>query len=59
VVHAQPGARVEAGTPLLVMEAMKMELTVRAPQAGVVAELRAAAGEFVEADAVLAVVAAE
>jgi 3-methylcrotonyl-CoA carboxylase alpha subunit len=30
-----------------------MELTLRAPQAGRVAELRAAVGEFVEADTVL------
>jgi 3-methylcrotonyl-CoA carboxylase alpha subunit len=35
-----------------------MELTVKAPRDGVVSELRAVAGDFVEADAVLAVVAA-
>ncbi|HET6396947.1 MAG TPA: acetyl-CoA carboxylase biotin carboxyl carrier protein subunit, partial [Pseudoxanthomonas sp.] len=59
LVRAAAGEPVEAGAPLLVMEAMKMELTVKAPRAGVVSELRAAAGDFVEADAVLAVVAAE
>ena len=36
------------------MEAMKMELALKAPRDGVVAEVRATAGEFVEADAVLA-----
>jgi len=46
---------VAAGQPLLVMEAMKMELALKAPREGVVVELRAVAGEFVEADAVLAV----
>ncbi len=52
-VHAQPRATVAEGEVLLVMEAMKMELTLRAPRAGVVAEIRHAAGDFVEADAVL------
>jgi 3-methylcrotonyl-CoA carboxylase alpha subunit len=36
-----------------VIEAMKMELSLKAPRAGTVAEVRAAAGDFVEADAVL------
>ena len=36
------------------LEAMKMELALKAPRAGIVAELRAQAGDFVEADAVLA-----
>ncbi|MCH6484363.1 acetyl/propionyl/methylcrotonyl-CoA carboxylase subunit alpha [Pseudoxanthomonas sp. LH2527] len=53
VVKARVGDSVDAGQELLVMEAMKMELAVRAPRAGVVAELRAAAGDFVEADTVL------
>ena len=35
------------------MEAMKMELSLKAPRAGKIAELRATVGEFVEADAVL------
>ena len=58
LVKAHAGQAVSAGSELLVMEAMKMELTVRAPRDGVVAELRAAAGDFVEADAVLAIVSA-
>ena len=35
------------------MEAMKMELSLKAPRDGAIAEVRAAAGDFVEADAVL------
>ncbi|MBO9547412.1 biotin/lipoyl-containing protein, partial [Caulobacter sp.] len=57
LVKASPGQAVAAGAELLVMEAMKMELTVRAPRDGVVSELRAMAGDFVEADTVLAIVA--
>jgi 3-methylcrotonyl-CoA carboxylase alpha subunit len=47
------GDAVEEGQELGVMEAMKMELSLKAPRAGVVAELRAAAGDQVEGDAVL------
>ncbi|KAF1717644.1 3-methylcrotonyl-CoA carboxylase [Pseudoxanthomonas yeongjuensis] len=54
VLKASPGQAVVAGQELLVIEAMKMELAIRSPRDGVVAELRAAAGDFVEADAVLA-----
>ena len=52
-VQVAAGAEVGAQQALLVMEAMKMELTLRAPQAGRIAELRAVVGEFVEADTVL------
>jgi propionyl-CoA carboxylase alpha chain len=44
---------------LLWLEAMKMEHTISAPAAGVLAELRVAAGQQVEVGAVLAVVQAE
>ena len=53
VVKAKPGGKVEAGQELLVMEAMKMELSLKSPQAAIIASLHAQAGEFVEADAVL------
>src|SRR5690606_5757604 len=52
-VHVAEGDSVSSGQPLLVMEAMKMELTLRAPADGQVAVLAAVAGEFVEADVVL------
>jgi 3-methylcrotonyl-CoA carboxylase alpha subunit len=44
---ATPGAKVSRGTPLLVMEAMKMEHTIVAPADGVVAELLYAVGDQV------------
>ena len=53
LVKARPGDAVIAGQELLVIEAMKMELSLKAPRDGTVAEVRAAAGDFVEADAVL------
>ena len=54
LVQAKPGDAVHTGDVVLVIEAMKMELALKAPRDGVIAELRAQAGEFVEADAVLA-----
>jgi 3-methylcrotonyl-CoA carboxylase alpha subunit len=54
MIKAKPGETVAAGQELLVIEAMKMELAIKSPRAGVMAELRAVAGDFVEADAVLA-----
>jgi acetyl/propionyl-CoA carboxylase alpha subunit len=50
------GDSVEAGDVLLVMEAMKMELTVSATSAGAVSAVSVAAGETVDAGAVLVVV---
>jgi 3-methylcrotonyl-CoA carboxylase alpha subunit len=44
---AEPGARVEKGAPLLVLEAMKMEHTVLAPRAGVVRSFRFEPGDQV------------
>ena len=53
VVRVKAGDTVKAGEEVLVMEAMKMELALKAPRDGVISELRALAGDFVEADAVL------
>jgi propionyl-CoA carboxylase alpha chain len=47
---------VAQGAPLVVLEAMKMEHTVRAPAAGTVRALHVAVGEQVDADRLLAVV---
>ena len=58
LVKTKPGADVAEGEDMLVMEAMKMELTLRAPRAGRVDSVQAAAGDFVEADAVLVRLAA-
>ncbi|MHB8911792.1 MAG: acyl-CoA carboxylase biotin carboxyl carrier protein subunit, partial [Lysobacter sp.] len=57
VVRTTIGAQVEAGQELIVIEAMKMELSLKAPRAGTVIEVRAAAGDFVDADAVLVALA--
>ncbi len=46
-VMAKAGARVTKGTPLLVLEAMKMEHTISAPSDGLVKDVRCAAGDQV------------
>ncbi|NKQ58090.1 ATP-grasp domain-containing protein [Amycolatopsis sp. K13G38] len=56
VVKAAMGETVSAGTPLVVVEAMKMEHTVVAPVDGVVSEVRVQAGQQVALDETLAVV---
>ena len=53
VVKAKAGDTVAEGQELIVMEAMKMELSLRAPRAAKIEALNASVGEFVEADAVL------
>ncbi|WP_244930543.1 biotin carboxylase N-terminal domain-containing protein [Nocardioides sp. W7] len=55
-VAVAAGERVEAGQPVLVLEAMKMQHTVSAPHAGVVAAISVEAGTQVASGAVLAVV---
>jgi acetyl/propionyl-CoA carboxylase alpha subunit len=57
-VAVAEGALVSAGDVLVVLEAMKMEHSVKSPDAGVVAELLVSVGEQVDADQVLAVVSA-
>jgi 3-methylcrotonyl-CoA carboxylase alpha subunit len=54
-VLAAPGAVVEKGAPLLVLEAMKMEHTIAAPFSGRVAQVCFQAGEQVEEGAALVV----
>ncbi|MEM9611888.1 MAG: biotin carboxylase N-terminal domain-containing protein [Actinomycetota bacterium] len=55
LVSVEVGERVEAGQALVVMEAMKMEHTVVAPEDAVVAEVRCAVGDQVDNGAVLVV----
>ncbi len=55
-VHAAVGDSVDAGQPVLVLEAMKMQHAVNAPHAGVVTEIDVAVGRQVAAGDVLAVV---
>jgi 3-methylcrotonyl-CoA carboxylase alpha subunit len=47
-INVAPGDRVGHGDALVVLEAMKMELLVRAPAAGVVRALHCAEGELVQ-----------
>ncbi len=53
VVKVKDGDTVEQGQELLVMEAMKMELSLKAPHATIIASVHAEVGEFIEADAIL------
>jgi len=55
-ILAAMGQEVAAGAPLVVLEAMKMEHTVRAPDAGTVRALHVAVGDQVDAERLLAVV---
>jgi biotin carboxyl carrier protein len=55
-VLVAPGAQVAARQGLVVVEAMKMENELRAPNAGTVREVRAVEGASVEAGAVLVVI---
>ncbi len=50
---AQPGQKVEKGTPLLILEAMKMEHTITAPATGTLKAFCYAAGEQVSDGAAL------
>jgi 3-methylcrotonyl-CoA carboxylase alpha subunit len=46
-IHVAKGQTVAKGTPLLIMEAMKMEHTIAAPEAGLVEELLYQVGDQV------------
>ena len=53
-VEASVGQKVEAGDAVVIIEAMKMEIPVVAPEAGTVASIDVAVGDAVESGAVLA-----
>ncbi|MEA1015019.1 acetyl/propionyl/methylcrotonyl-CoA carboxylase subunit alpha [Sphingosinicella sp. LY1275] len=52
-LHVAEGDRVEAGQPLAVVEAMKMENILRAEKAGIVAKVDAKPGDSLAVDAVI------
>ena len=58
-VLVQPGDHVARNAPLVVIEAMKMEITLRAPMAGRIAELRHAVNDMVEEGTELVTFAAD
>jgi 3-methylcrotonyl-CoA carboxylase alpha subunit len=47
-VLVQPGSTVARGTPLVILEAMKMELPLRAPHDGVIASVACQEGDLVQ-----------
>ena len=53
-IKVQPGTPVKRGQVVLVLEAMKMENEIVAPQDGTVASVNVTVGEMVEPGAVLA-----
>ena len=53
-VPTSGGQRVEAGDTVIIIEAMKMEIPVVAPEAGTIASIDVAVGDAVESGAVLA-----
>lgn len=58
-IAVEAGQRVAAGDPLVIVEAMKMEIAVPAPCAGEIVEIRAAPGRTVRSGDTVAVIRAE
>ena len=55
-IEANTGATVKAGDPIVILEAMKMEIPVVAPEDGTVASINVAVGDAVESgDVVLCI----
>ena len=55
-IEAGEGTAVKKGDPVVVIEAMKMEIPMAAPADGTVASIEVAVGDMVEAGAVLAII---
>jgi biotin carboxyl carrier protein len=49
----KPGDKIEAGQPIMIIEAMKMENEIRAPQAGVIEEITVQPGKSIQAGELL------
>ena len=54
-IEVEAGAQVQEGDVLLILESMKMEIPVEAPQAGTVVELLVAPEDAVAEDQVVAI----
>ncbi|MBN2341044.1 MAG: acetyl-CoA carboxylase biotin carboxyl carrier protein subunit [Deltaproteobacteria bacterium] len=54
-IIAQPGTEVSEDDPILMLEAMKVEMPVGAPEDGVVKEIKVAEGDTVEGEQVVAI----
>lgn len=55
-VNVNVGDKVAEDDQIATLEAMKMEMPIVAPAAGVIKEIKVTAGQEVEADAVLAII---
>jgi acetyl-CoA carboxylase biotin carboxyl carrier protein len=55
-VNVKVGDKVAEDDQIATLEAMKMEMPIVAPTAGVVKEIKVTAGQEVEADTVLAII---
>lgn len=55
-VAVNVGDRVDEDDTVVVIEAMKMEVPIVAPESGVIKEIKVTPGQMVESDAVLAVI---
>ncbi len=55
-IEAHVGDRVQEDDTIIVMEAMKMEIEIVAPESGTISEIRVAAGDSVDPDTVVAVI---
>jgi urea carboxylase len=56
-VLLEPGQRVEENQPVVIIEAMKMEVAVRSPKAGILKSIRCIGGQSVATGDILAVLA--
>tara|TARA_B100001250_G_C19132971_1_gene500434 strand:- start:91 stop:312 length:222 start_codon:yes stop_codon:yes gene_type:complete len=50
-----PGAKVDEGDPILILESMKMEIPVEAPCKGIVTEICVAEGDAIAEDQIIAI----
>jgi urea carboxylase len=57
-ILAEPGAKITAGDPIMIIESMKMEVQVRSPASGILHSLAGAKGQLVRAGQRLGVIAA-
>jgi len=55
-VNVEPGQNVQEDDEVIIIEAMKMELPVACPSAGVIKEIKAKVGESYQVGDVLAVI---
>lgn len=55
-VHVEPGQQVQAGTELVLLESMKMEIPMLAEADGTVTEVRCSPGDVVQEGDVLVVI---